>query len=90
MRHRVICCATTTNILKKNLLNLLSLTFLPLKFCRWTLLEAGRALFMKRLKENKQGFTGKSRTLTHFVAFEEHMANKAILSVSQNRREVSC
>ena len=49
---------------------------------------------MKRLKdilkENKQGFTGKSRTLTHFVAFEEYMADKAILSVSQNRREVSC
>ena len=42
---------------------------------------------MKRLKdilkENKQGFTGKSRTLTHFVAFEEYMADKAILSVSQ-------
>ena len=38
----------------------------------------------------KQGFTGKSRTLTHFVAFEEYMADKAILSVSQNRREVSC
>ena len=49
---------------------------------------------MKRFKdilnENKQGFTGKSRTLTHFVAFEEYMADKAILSVSQNRREVSC
>ena len=41
-------------------------------------------------KENKQGFDGKSRTLTHFVAFEEHMANKATRSVSQNRRQVSC
>ena len=39
---------------------------------------------------NMQGFDSKSRTLTHFVVFEEHMAGKAILSVSSNRREVSC
>ena len=35
-------------------------------------------------EENKQGFDGKSPTLTHFIAFEEHMADKC----SQNRREV--
>ena len=28
--------------------------------------------------ENKQCFDGKSRTLTHFLALEEHMADKAI------------
>ena len=33
-------------------------------------------------KENKQGFDGKSRTLTHFV--EKHMADEVILNVSQN------
>ena len=27
-------------------------------------------------QETKQGFDSKSRTLTHFVAFEEHMADK--------------
>ena len=41
-------------------------------------------------EENKQGFDGKSLTLTHFVGVEEHMSDKAISSVSQNRREVSC
>ena len=40
---------------------------------------------------NKQGFDGKSRALTHFVAFEERMAvRNDILSVWQNRRKVSC
>ena len=28
-------------------LNLSHVTFLPMKFCRWTLFEASRALFMK-------------------------------------------
>ena len=41
-------------------------------------------------ENNKQGFDGKSRTLTHFVAIEEHMTAKTILNVSQNRRELSC
>ena len=41
-------------------------------------------------ENNKQGFDGKSRTLTHFVAIEQHVAAKAILNVSQNRRELSC
>ena len=36
------------------------------------------------------GFDGKNSTLTHFVAFEDDMANKAILSVSQNCGEFSC
>ena len=40
-------------------------------------------------EEKKDDFDGKSRTLTDFVAFEEHMTDKAISSVSQNRREVS-
>ena len=29
-------------------------------------------------EENKQGFDSKSRTLTHFVAFEEYMVNKVV------------
>ena len=62
-----------------------------MKFCRWTLLEAGGGFIYEELKdifeENKQGFYGKSLT---FVAFKEHMANKTTLSVSQNHREVSC
>ena len=29
--------------------------------------------------ENEQDFDGKSRTLSHFVAIEEHIAEKAIL-----------
>ena len=33
-------------------------------------------------QENKQGFDVESRTLTHFVAFEEHMADEAILRVA--------
>ena len=33
-------CATTTNVEK-------SLSLLPMKFCQWTMFEAGRALFMK-------------------------------------------
>ena len=58
---------------------------LPMKFCRWTLFEAGRALFLKNWKKYsrktwflilKHGFDGKGRTLTHLVAFEEHMADK--------------
>ena len=40
-------------------------------------------------ENNKQGFDGKSRTLTHFVAIEEHTTAKTILNVSQNRRELS-
>ena len=48
------------------------------------LFEAGRALFVKNskiiiFKENKQVFDGKSCTLTHFVAIEEHTANKVTL-----------
>ena len=29
-----------------------------------------------------QGFDGKSRTLTHFAAFEEHMADKCLAKPS--------
>ena len=29
-------------------------------------------------EENKQGFGGKSHALTHFIAFEEHMADKTV------------
>ena len=48
---------------------------------------------MTIFEENAYGFDGKSRTLTHFVAFEEHMANKATFNIKsawQNGREVSC
>ena len=41
------------------------------------------------IRGKQAGFYGKSRTLSHLVAFEEHMADKA-LSVSQKRREVLC
>ena len=41
------------------------------------------------IRGKQAGFYRKSRTLSHLVAFEEHMADKA-LSVSQKRREVSC
>ena len=36
--------------------------------------------FKDIFEENKHCFDGKSCTLTHFVAFEEHMSEKAILS----------
>ena len=43
-------------------------------------------MFMNNSKdifqENKQSFDVESRTLTHFVAFEEHMADEAILRVA--------
>ena len=59
-----------------------------MKFCQWTLFEAGRALFMKICSRKISWIlNGKSHTLTHFVTFEEHMANKLKryqLSVSQN------
>ena len=56
-----------------------------MKLCRWTLFEAGRALFMKNWKmfeENKQGLDGQSCTSTHFVAFEEHVADKCLAKPS--------
>ena len=40
-------------------------------------------------EENEQDFDVKSRTLSHFVATEEHMAEKAILIVTQNRCEIT-
>ena len=49
----------------------------------------GSVVFVKNSKiysrRIQQSFDGKSRTLTHFVAFEERMADKAIVSISQNR-----
>ena len=43
-------------------------------------------MFMNNSKDTfqeiKQGFDGESRTLTHFVAFEEHMVDEAILRVA--------
>ena len=56
-----------------------------MKLCRWTLFEADRALFMKNWKmfeENKQGFDGQSCTSTHFVAFEEPIADKCLAQLS--------
>ena len=56
-----------------------------MNFCRSTLFEAGRALFMKNWQEeNKNGFDSKSRTLTHFVAFEERMADKWLSKPSRS------
>ena len=56
-----------------------------MNFCRSTLFEAGRALFMKNWQEeNKNGFDSKSRTLTHFVAFEERMADKWLVKPSRS------
>ena len=62
-----------------------------MKFCRWTLFEAGRALiYLSRIEQyirgNQAGFDSNSRTLTHFIAFKEHIADKGL----QNRREGSC
>ena len=46
------------------------------------LFESGRAVFIKNskiyLRKISMGFGGKSHTLTHFVAFEEHIADKTI------------
>ena len=56
-----------------------------MNFCRSTLFEAGRALFMKNWQEeNKNGFDSKSRTLSHFVAFEERMADKWLSKPSRS------
>ena len=56
-----------------------------MNFCRSTLFEAGGALFMKNWQEeNKNGFDSKSRTLTHFVAFEERMADKWLSKPSRS------
>ena len=46
-----------------------------MKFCRWTLFKIYEEL-KDILEENKQGFVCKSRTLTHFVVFEEHYGRK--------------
>ena len=61
-------------------------------FCPWNF--AGERclkliqLYLWRLKdifeENKQGFDGKSCTLTHFVAFEEHIADKCLAKPSRS------
>ena len=66
-----------------------------MKFCRWTLFEVGKAFFCEEMKDifeaNKLGFDGKSRALTHFVAFElKNIWPMRRYFVSQNRREVSC
>ena len=62
---------------------LLSLKFPPIKFCQQTLFESGGAVFIKNsriynFEENKQGFDGKSRTLTHFAALEEQYSGQSI------------
>ena len=59
-----------------------------MKFCRRTLFETGRALFMNNWKTYSRKT---SRVLTvKEAALEEQVTDKAILSASQNRREVSC
>ena len=35
-------------------------------------------LYLRRIERYIRGFDGKSRTSTHFVAFEEHMADKRL------------
>ena len=50
-----------------------------MKFCRWTLFKIYEEL--KDISdENKQSFDSKSRTLTHFVAFEEVYGRQASLA----------
>ena len=60
---------------------------MPMKFCRSTLFEAGGVLFLKHWKiyswKTSMVLTV-SRTLTHFVAFEEHMAKKCLAKPSQS------
>ena len=70
---------------------LLSLKFPPIKFCQQTLFESGGAVFIKNsriynFEENKQGFDGKSRTLTHFAALEEQYSGQSIKYLAKRSR----
>ena len=61
-----------------------------MKFCRWTLFEAGKALFMNNWKiysrKTSRVLTVKAVLLTHFVAFEEYMSDKAIFYFCRRRK----
>ena len=59
-----------------------------MKFCWWTLFEAGRALiYLSRIEQyirgNQAGFDVNSRTLTHFIACKEHIADKGLAKPSR-------
>ena len=68
------------------MINQSSLTLLPMNFCRSTLFEAGRDLFMKNWqiysRKISMVFIVKSGTLTRFVAFEEHMVDRCLAEPS--------
>ena len=55
------------------------------------LFESGGAVFIKNSKiynfeENKQGFDGKSRPITHFAALEEQYSGQSIKCLAKRSR----
>ena len=68
--ERVIYCATTVN----------TVCCLRISAGRHFIYEELKVIFQK----NKQGFDSQSRTLTHFVAFEDHMADNCLAKPSQS------
>ena len=67
-------------------LNFIFNTFFPLKFCRSTLFETGRAWFMKNWKI----YSRKTSMVLTVKPISSHLQKIWPTSVSQNRREVSC
>ena len=66
----VVICVLLGSLLLRT--ELLCLRQLVMKFCQWMLSEAGGAVFIMQefediFKETKQGFDGKSPTLTHSI-----------------------
>ena len=72
----IIHCATQP--LRRSCVKLIVFNiFLPMKLCRWTLFKICEA-----------GFDRKSRTLTHFIAFEEHFGGQVSRKTCPSRTKL--